>query len=140
MAKWPVGSHGGTYGGNPIGAAASLATIDVLTEPGFEAAVNERGVQLRDGLRVLAAAHPVIRDVRGLGLMNGVELYDPSTGEPAGARVGALTAHCRDESRLLLMNAGTWGNILRWMPPLVVTAEEIDLGLKAFASALDATA
>lgn len=140
MARWPVGSHGGTYGGNPIGAAAALATLDVLTEDGFAEAVNARGEQLRAGLRELAARHPVIRDVRGMGLMNGVELYDPDSGEPAAARVSALVAHCLAEHRVLLMNAGTWGNTLRWMPPLVVTADEIDLGLKAFADALDATA
>ena len=55
-------------------------------------------------------------------------------------RVVALAAHCRDQNRLLLMNAGTYGNILRWMPPLVVTEDEIALGLKAFGEALDATA
>ena len=50
MARWPKGSHGGTYGGNPIGCAAALATIDVLTEPGFLENVNERGEQLRSGI------------------------------------------------------------------------------------------
>jgi 4-aminobutyrate aminotransferase len=138
MSRWPVGSHGGTYGGNPIGCAAALATIEVLSEPGLLESVNARGDQLRDGLRDLAARHPVIRDVRGLGLMNGVELYEED-GSPATARVSALGAHCRDEGRVLLMNAATDGNVLRWMPPLVVTEDEISVGLEAFGEALDAT-
>ena len=58
MDRWPKGSHGGTYGGNPIGCAAALATIDVLTEPGFLDAVQARGVQLRTGLHEIA---PTIR-------------------------------------------------------------------------------
>ena len=139
MARWPVGSHGGTYGGNPMGCAAALATIDVLTGPGFLEAVNERGGQLRAGLADLQRRHPVIREVRGLGLMIGVELYDTESGSPAGARVAAVLEHCRRDGRVLLMNAGTWGNIVRFMPPLVVTEEEIDLALGAFGAALDAT-
>ncbi len=140
MARWPVGSHGGTYGGNPMGCAAALATIDVLTEPGFLDDVNARGEQLRDGLAKIAAQHPVLGDVRGLGLMNGVELFDPTTGAPDGARTAAVLERCRTEHRVLMMNAGTWGNVVRWMPPLVVTRDEIDLGLEAFAESLYATA
>jgi 4-aminobutyrate aminotransferase len=139
MSRWPVGSHGGTYGGNPIGCAAALATIEIMREPGFLDNVNARGDQLRDGLRKLAAAHPVIRDVRGPGLMVGVELYDPETSRPAGDSVAALQAHCREHGRLLLMNAGTYGNVLRWMPPLVVTEAEISTALIAFGAALAAT-
>jgi len=71
--------------------------------------------------------------------MVGVELYDPTTGQPATGRVAALQAHCRESGRLLLMNAGTYGNVLRWMPPLVVTADEISIALAAFEAALDAT-
>jgi 4-aminobutyrate aminotransferase len=140
MARWPTGSHGGTYGGNPIGCAAAIATIEVMSEPGFLENVEQRGVQLRDGLAELQSSHPVIRDVRGLGLMNGVELYHEGSGLPAGDRVAAIASHCREQNRLLLMNAGTYGNILRWMPPLVVTEAEIAQGLKAFGEALDATA
>lgn len=140
MARWPTGSHGGTYGGNPIGCAAALATIEVLSQDGFLDSVNARGDQLRSGLAKLAADHPVIREVRGLGLMNGVELYDPETGAPEGARVAALLERCRVEHRVLMMNAGTWGNIIRWMPPLVVTEDEISAGLAAFGESLVATA
>jgi 4-aminobutyrate aminotransferase len=130
--RWPKGSHGGTYGGNPLGCAAALATIDVVTAPGFLDGVGARGQQLTSGLRELQAHDPGIRQVRGLGLMVAVELDDP-------ARVTAIAGHCLHEGRLILMSAGTYNTVLRWMPPLVVSAAEIDEGLDAFAAALKAT-
>ena len=131
--RWPRGSHGGTYGGNPIGCAAALATIEVLTEPGFLDHVNARGRQLMDGLGELQRAEPGLRQVRGMGLMVATVFDDP-------ARVGAVMRHCRHEGRLILMSAGTDGTVLRWMPPLVVTATDIDEALHAFGAALKATA
>ncbi len=130
--RWPRGSHGGTYGGNPIGCAAALATIEVMSEPGFMDNVRARGNQLRDALTELKERHPVLRQVRGPGLMVGTSFEDP-------ARVPAVIEHCLTEGRLILMSAGTYGNILRWMPPLTVTAAEIDEGVQAFAAALKAT-
>jgi 4-aminobutyrate aminotransferase-like enzyme len=135
MAKWPKGSHGGTYGGNPIGCAAALATVDVLTEPGFLDTVNARGDQLRDGLRRIVAEHGLSAEVRGPGLMVGLELGDPEAGTHDTARVGQVIAHCREESRLLLMNAGTYGNVVRFMAPLVVTGAEVTRALAAVDSA-----
>ena len=140
MARWPVGSHGGTYGGNPIGCAAALATIDVLTESGFLDQVAARGEQLRSGLRALAAQHAVIADVRGPGLMVALEFRDEYTGQPDAERTSAVIAHARTQGNLLVMNAGTWGNIIRFMPPLVVSQEEMDLALAVIGAALDATA
>ena len=130
---WPTGSHGGTYGGNPIGCAAALATIEVMREPGFLDNVKARGQQLRDGLSELKERYPELRQVRGPGLMVA------SSFEDAG-RVGPVMQHCLREGRLILMSAGTYGNIVRWMPPLVVTAAEIDEAVGAFADALKATA
>lgn len=131
--RWPKGAHGGTYGGNAMGCAAALATIDILTAPGFMENVNARGEQLRAGLRELQKEHPSIRQVRGPGLMVGSEFDDP-------ARVAALIKHCLDEGHLILMNAGTYGRCIRWMPPLVVNEQEIDSALATFAAALKATA
>ena len=139
MNCWPLGAHGGTYGGNPMGCAAALATIDVLTAPGFMENVNARGEQLRAGLTALARQHPAIADVRGPGLMVGCELMTVD-GAPDAPRVAAIASHCREYGQLLLMNAGTAGNVLRWMPPLVVTEPEIDRALAAFEAALVATA
>ena len=139
MNRWPKGSHGGTYGGNPIGCAAALATIDVLTEAGFLEAVAARGRQLLGGLEELAADDEGVSDVRGLGLMVAAELADPATGLPDAARVAAIQRHCLEEGHLILMNAGTYGNVIRWMPPLVVSQAEVDRGLEAFALALKET-
>ena len=140
MSRWTTGSHGGTYGGNPIGCAAALATIDVLTGPGFLPNVVERGEQLRSALSKLAAHHPVIADVRGPGLMVAMEFRDPATRQPDAARCAAVIAHARSESKVLLMNAGTWGNVIRFMPPLVIDAAEMTLVTDAVAAALAATA
>ena len=129
MDRWPKGSHGGTYGGNPIGCAAALASIDVMTEPGFLDNVNARGAQLRSGLAKLAASDDRIVQVRGLGLMNASEFAD-------AAVCDAVRRHCLEHGKLLLMNAGTYGTVLRWMPPLVVDEAEISLALDAFADAL----
>lgn len=132
MAKWVPGSHGGTYGGNPIGCAAALATIDVLTEPGFLDNVNARGEQLREGLTAIANDHGAICEVRGLGLMSAAQFTD-------SARVSAVIKHALEESRVILLSAGTLGNVIRFMPPLVTTADEIDIALNAIRSAIKAT-
>ena len=139
MSRWSTGAHGGTYGGNPIGCAAALATIDVLTAPGFLDEVNARGDQLRSGLAEVAAEHPALAQVRGPGLMIATE-FRSATGAPDAERVAAVARHCLTEGRLILMNAGTFGNVLRWMPPLVVTADEITLAVDAFSKAMVATA
>lgn len=131
--RWPTGSHGGTYGGNPIGCAAALATIEVMSEPGFLDNVRARGTQLRDALSELKEHHPVIRQVRGPGLMVGVSFED-------GSVVPGVLDHCLREGRVILMSAGTDGNIVRFMPPLVITSDEIDEGVNAFANALKANA
>jgi 4-aminobutyrate aminotransferase len=131
--QWPTGSHGGTYGGNPIGCAAALATIEVMSEPGFLENVRARGEQLSGALGDLQSQHPDLRQIRGPGLMVASSFAEP-------ARVPAVIAHCLREGRVILMNAGTYGRDVRWMPPLVVSADEIDEGVQAFASALKATA
>ncbi len=139
MAKWPVGSHGGTYGGNPIGCAAALATIGVLTSDGFLDNVVERGEQLASGLRELMRQDDSIGDVRGLGLMVGSTIVKSGTRTPDGARVSQMLTHAKENGKVLLMNAGTWGNVLRWMPPLIVSEAQIGQGLAAFGAALKAT-
>ena len=130
--QWTTGSHGGTYGGNPIGCAAALATIEVMTEPGFIDNVRSRGNQLRDALSELKERHPVLRQVRGPGLMVAASFEDAT-------RVPPVLEHCLREGRVILMNAGTYGNIVRWMPPLIVSAGEIDEAVAAFDDALKAT-
>jgi 4-aminobutyrate aminotransferase len=139
MARWPSGSHGGTYGGNAIGCAAALATIDVLTEEGFLDNVQRRGDQLRSGLLKMAGRDGGIASIRGLGLMVGADFVDRD-GAPDANRCAAVIDHCRKEGKLLLMTAGPVGNTVRFMPPLVVKEDEMTTALEAMEKALAATA
>ena len=129
--KWPTGSHGGTYGGNAIGCAAALATIDILTEDGFIDHVNARGDQLRAGLENLMADNAVVEHVRGAGIMIACDLR-------SAEETKAVVQHCLNESNVILMTAGAVGNTVRFMPPLTVSEEEIDLVLDALAKAIAA--
>jgi 4-aminobutyrate aminotransferase len=135
MAKWPQGSHGGTYGGNPIGCAAALATIEVLVDDGAVANAAARGEQLIGALRALQTDHAGLADVRGLGLMVATEFVD-AQGRPDAARTAAIINRAQHDHHVLFMNCGTYGNIVRWMPPLVVSAAEIDRAVAAFADGL----
>jgi len=135
MGKWPQGSHGGTYGGNPIGCAAALATIDVLTNDGLLDNATTRGDQLLRALRDLQRGDDGIGDVRGRGLMIATEFVTGDR-EPDAARVATIIETARREHRVLFMNCGTSNNVVRWMPPLVVTDDEIDRAVAAFAAGL----
>ncbi|HYH49168.1 MAG TPA: aminotransferase class III-fold pyridoxal phosphate-dependent enzyme [Acidimicrobiia bacterium] len=139
MSRWPRGSHGGTYGGNPIGCAAAMATLDVISEDGFLDEVAARGRQLAAGLTEMAHADPGVAEVRSLGLMVAAEFRHPQTGMPDTARVAAIVAHCLNEGHLILMSAGTYSQTVRFMPPLVVSEAEIDEGLRVFRKAVEAT-
>jgi 4-aminobutyrate aminotransferase-like enzyme len=139
MARWQRGAHGGTYGANPMGCAAALATIDVILDEQLVTRSAARGKQLRDGLHTLQAKHAGVGDVRGLGLMVAAELQRDDGAADAG-RAAAVMRHCLEESRLVLMSCGAEGNVIRFMPPLVVTGDEIDRALTAFGEALEATA
>jgi 4-aminobutyrate aminotransferase len=131
-ARWRVGSQGGSTNGNPIGCAAALATIAVLTAPGFLDHVHARGTQLIDALREMQQLDTALMYVRGRGLMVATE-FDTSE------RADAVVAHCLSEHRLILMKAGTRGRTIRWMPPLVVTSDEVHEATHAFAAAIRAT-
>jgi 4-aminobutyrate aminotransferase len=131
-AAWRVGSQGGSTNGNPIGCAAALATIEILTEPGFLDNVHARGNQLIDELREMQQLDQALMYVRGRGLMVATEFDTPERAE-------AVVAHCLSEARVILMTAGTRNRTVRWMPPLVVTADEIDEATQAFAAAIRAT-
>lgn len=138
MEKWVVGTHGGTYGGNPMGCAAAEATIRVIRQERLAENAAARGEQLMAGLRKLQASYPIMGDVRGLGLMVGCELNDPKTGEPAKQATASLTEHAYRKENLLLLSCGQQGNVIRWIPPLVVSEAQIAQGLKKFERALQA--
>jgi len=138
MARWHRGAHGGTYGANPMGCAAALATIDVILDEQLVIRSAARGRQLFDGLRDLQSRHPGVGDVRGLGLMVAAELTN-ADGSPGTARTNDILAHCLQAHHLVLMSCGADSNVVRFMPPLVVSEAEIDQALIAFDSALTAT-
>lgn len=131
-ASWRVGSQGGSTNGNPIGCAAALATIEVLTAPGFLDNVHARGTQLIDALREMQQLDADLLYVRGRGLMLATEFATPERAE-------AIVSHCLHENRLILMLAGTRNRTIRWMPPLVVTSDEVNEATQAFAAAIRAT-
>lgn len=135
---WP-GSQGGTYGGNAVSCAAALATLKVIESEGLVANAAERGAQLRKRLEALQADHPVIADVRGKGLMLGLYIAD-AQGNPDGQRVLRLLAECEKRNLLLIKCGAYGGQILRWLPPLIVTEQQIDAAVDVFAEALAATA
>jgi len=136
MAKaWP-GSQGGTYGGNAVACAAAIATLDVVQSEGLVDNADKMGARLREGLAKVAADVAAIGDVRGLGLMLGNEFVDRD-GEPdpaAAARVQQAAA----AAGLLLLTCGAAGNVVRMIPPLVVTAEQIDEALALWREAIAA--
>jgi 4-aminobutyrate aminotransferase len=139
MSRWPVGSHGGTYGGNPMGCAAALATIDVLTAPGFLDEVQACGRQFIDGLEALRGRHEAIAENRGVGLMLATEIVD-GDGRPDPVRTAALLSHLLREEQVVVMSCGPFGSTVRWIPPLVVSQAQVDDALAAFDRALAATA
>lgn len=130
MQDWSPGSHGGTYGGNAVCCAAAVATIQVIREEGLIENCAAMGQYLMSRLRELQRKHSVIGDVRGLGLMVGTEMVTVD-GQPDPAIVQEVKGACLHEG-LILISCGTYGNIVRWLPPLTVNRGEIDQALDVF--------
>lgn len=137
MDAWPTGSHGTTFGGNPVSCAAAIAVMDTMGD--LLPHARELSAFAFERLNKLAIDHPTIGDVRGIGLMIGVELVsDPATRKQSSAAYEHLKAYAM-ERELLLGDCGPDGNVIRFIPPLVTTMDEldwaigiIDEGLKAF--------
>jgi 4-aminobutyrate aminotransferase len=134
MKKWQTGSHGGTYGGNALACAAGVATIRAMREEDMPGNAARRGVQLTTGLRKLQEEYSLIGDVRGLGLMIGTEFT--IKGKPAEKSITKAVIHSCEERGLLLISCGTYDNVIRWIPPLVVTESQINDALGIFSQAL----
>jgi len=136
MNKWTTGSHGGTYaGGNAVVMAAAVATVEALREERLVENAAAMGARLTAGLKKLQARFPALGDVRGPGLMIATEFVDDH-GKPSPGIASALQKACL-KRRLMLLTCGTYGNTVRWIPPLVVKAEEIDHALGIFEQALE---
>ena len=133
-------THFNTYGGNPVSMAAGLAVLDVIDEEGLQENARVVGGRFRAGLERLQRSHKLIGDVRGMGLMLGVELVrDRATKEPArGETLDVLEA--AREMGALLGKGGLDGNVLRIKPPMCITAADVDFALDALDRALCAAA
>ncbi len=134
--KLAPGSHGGTYGGGALATAAALASIDVIVSEDLPANAARMGTQLIDGLKDLQSEYPIIGDVRGKGLMVGVE-FTVADRHVDKAVTRAVQQACL-ERNLLFLTCGSYENVIRWIPPLVVQSGQIDSALGIFAEALAA--
>jgi 4-aminobutyrate aminotransferase len=137
MEAWIPGSHGGTFGGNAVAAAAGVATVQAIREEHLLDNAQQRGAQLVSGLRHLQEDYPQIGDVRGLGLMIAAEFRTPDR-RPDKQTAKAVVHACLGE-HLLLLTCGAWDNTIRWIPPLIVTEAQINQGLSIFKHALETT-
>ncbi|WP_312934592.1 diaminobutyrate--2-oxoglutarate transaminase family protein [Pseudomonas sp.] len=142
--RWQPGAHAGTFRGNQIALVSGAATLDFLREENLLAHVRRTGERLRQGLLALQQQFPCIGDVRGRGLMIGVELINPegavdALGHPpaAGELARAVKRACLDEG-LIIESGGRHGAVLRFLPPLTISEHEIDAILERLARALAA--
>ncbi|SFG56471.1 aspartate aminotransferase family protein [Sporolactobacillus nakayamae] len=126
MDQWTAGAHGGTFGGNPVSCAAGLAVLDLLHQGVLENA-KKMGVYFKERLEVLAQSFSIIKDIRGLGLMIGMECM-AADGKPDSDIIAKLRETALAKG-LLLLSCGVDKNVIRFIPPLVVTKEEIDLAV-----------
>ncbi|MCR3721443.1 MULTISPECIES: aspartate aminotransferase family protein [Prauserella salsuginis group] len=131
MAKAFPGSQGGTYGGNAVSCAAAVATLDVIRDENLVANAAERGEQLLAGARAVAEKTPAIGDVRGLGLLVGSE-FTTADGKPDNATAQAAQKLAAERG-LLMLTCGAYMNVVRMIPPLVVTSEQVDEALEIWA-------
>ncbi len=131
------GTHGGTYGGNAVACAAALATLDVIDEERLADRAHRLGGRLLDGLRVRAEGKACVAEVRGRGMMIAIELAegDALTPRPDLAKALLREAMAR---KLLLLTCGTRGQVVRIIPPLVTTDDEVDLAIGIIGDSLEA--
>jgi len=133
-----AGRIGGTYGGNPVSCAAALATIDVMEQDDLPARAQQIGDRIVARLKDLQQRHPQIGDIRGLGAMVALELVkDPATKEPFKEAVPQIIEQCFQRG-LLTMGAGVYSNVIRFLPPVAMTDEQLERGMEIFAESLAA--
>lgn len=132
-----AGGLGGTYGGNPIACVAALAAIDAFENDGMLERANEIGAILTERLTALQAADPRVGDVRGRGAMVAAEFVNAETGEPDAALTAAVAKACIAEG-VIVLTCGTYGNVIRFLPPLSIPDDLLREGLDVVAAALAA--
>lgn len=132
-----VGGLGGTYGGNPVACAAAIGAIATMEEQGLATRAQHLGGVMMDRLKALAEEYDVIAEVRGLGAMVAIEFAEPGTLEPRPDLPKAMAARCAQEG-VVILTAGTFGNVIRLLPPLVIGDDLLMEGLDVLADALAA--
>ena len=137
LEGWAPGAHGGTYGGNAVACAAALATLDVIDAERLVERAESGGERLLAGLRDAARQHPRVAEVRGRGMMIGIELADPGTLAPRPDVAKRVLAEALARN-LLLLTCGIHGQVVRVIPPLVTTDAEIDQAIAVIGEALEA--
>lgn len=133
-AAYTPGDHLSTFGGNPVSCAAALANIEFMQKTDLPAHTAEVGNYAMGKLRELAKSNPMIGEVRGLGLMIGVELVKDAQKTPASAEAEAVKEYCLKNG--MLIGVGGAGNVIRFQPPLVITKQQIDQAMGIFSKAL----
>ena len=133
------GGLGGTYGGNPVACAAALGAIETMRELDLVGAAQAIETTMMQRLSAMQARHDVIGDIRGRGAMIAMELVKPGTTEPNPALAGAIAKACHAEG-VVVLTAGTYGNVLRFLPPLVIPQALLSEGLDVLERAVDTLA
>ena len=137
MSQWKPGAHGGTYNGNPVSTAAGLATLDVLRE--FVPSVTTLGEYAVSSLKDKLIDCSAVGDIRSSGLMIGIEFVsDLDSKTPDSDRVKTIMKRCV-EKQLIIINCGIYENVIRLIPPLVVSKDELDLGIERLVEAIHET-
>jgi len=134
IQDWKPGSHASTFGGNPVSCAAALTVLDVIESENLLENAQKQGRHIKGRLDEMKEEHPLIGDVRGKGLMVGVELVkDKNTKEPAQKETKEVMMECF-RNGLAIVNCGV--SVIRWMPPLIVTSGLVDSALEIFEKSL----
>ena len=134
-----VGGLGGTYGGNPVACAAALGAIETMQKDDLAGRARRLGEVMTHRLDALAEAHACIGDVRGRGAMVAVEIVGADGHTPEPARAGSISAYCHSQG-VVTLTCGTYGNVLRFLPPLVMPEPLLEEAFDVVAAAFDATA
>jgi 4-aminobutyrate aminotransferase/(S)-3-amino-2-methylpropionate transaminase len=135
-----VGGLGGTFGGNPLSCAAALAVLDMVTDPAFLERASRLGAAMQARLAAMTHRYPLVGEARGLGAMAALELVrDRGTKEPATEETTAVLRGCHERG-LFILKAGVYDNVIRLLPPLTISDEELETGLQILEEALAAMA
>ncbi|MGH9020505.1 MAG: 4-aminobutyrate--2-oxoglutarate transaminase [Acidimicrobiales bacterium] len=131
------GGLGGTYGGNPVACAAALASIGIMRDRDLAGRARALGDVMLPALRSLQSDVAIIGDVRGRGAMVAMELVEPGTMTPNPAAAKAVVSYCNQQG-VVALSCGTWGNVIRLLPPLIITDEQLADGLSVIGAAVRA--